>query len=92
MVKWNEKPGDTGSYSKYPGNTIKNCRKIIVILTWKYIYYCRLALHRWVLIIFMTFVINRKQCSGFFTDLSDSPYEYSNKNIKSTIQIKPEIK
>ena len=41
---------------------------------------------------FHDIVINRKQCSGFFTNLSNSPYEYSNKNIKSTIQIKPEIK
>ena len=41
------------------------------------------------LIIFMASVI-KNPCSGFFTDLSESPYN-SNNNIKSTIKIKPKI-
>ena len=32
----------------------------------------------------------KNPCSGFFTDLSESPYN-SNNNIKSTIKIKPKI-
>ena len=40
----------------------------------------------------MALIINKKQCNGFFIDLSKSPYKYSNENKKSTIQIKPETK
>ena len=75
-------------------------------------YYCKLALYRWVLLIlkFMPFsqyqtrnlnppwsssiismasVISKKQCSGFFIDLSKSPCKHCNKK-QSTIQINPE--